>query len=498
MPFFKLDVPFKDKEEAKGLGAKWYPVGRYWYFQGEALPEGLWKWYPSYIEAEGKCGVYIDTETGEMLQSEKSVAESVETISGIEKYKSVSEVNKMIADIVYSTNEFRFIMVKGEVTNFSGKSGRHYYFAIKDEESVLPCVMWDSTAQYALKFVLEKGQQVALCGSLEYYREQGKAQLIVSSIENIGAGQANLELIRLKARLQAEGLFAPESKKIIPRHPKTVGIITSKNGQAIKDICKVAHKRNPYVQLLLFHVNVQGVKAVETIVEGIRILDKMGPDTIIVGRGGGSDEELNVYNDEKVVRAVADASTPIVSAVGHQGHWTLIDYAADMRAATPSEAAEETIPDIMVDVNRVGLLLKGIKDNMNGSLNKYRLSVEARLQAIEKNSPNNRLLEKRERLNHFCEIIDLNIKNIFRTNKENIQKYIDNINNGFKSIFKDYVSRFDVLLAELNGLSPTAKLAGGFGYVTKNGKPVASAKDVNSLDEINIKMHDGDIHATVN
>ena len=477
MAFFKLNVPFKDKDEAKKFGAKWYSEDKYWYYSGDDLPEGLRRWYPLYKPVDGKEGVYLDTETGEIIGDSSEITPvNNETVNDpYAKYRTVSEINRMISDIVNATNEFRAILVKGEVTNFDGKKGRHYYFAIKDDSALLPCVMWDSTAAYALKFKLEKGQQVAIAGSLEYYDAQGKAQLIVSTIENIGDGEANLAFIKLKAKLEAEGLFAPERKKSIPKHPKQVGIITSKNGQAIKDICKIAEKRNPYVQLILYHVNVQGVNAVSTIVNGIKTLDGMGLDTIIVGRGGGSDEELNSYNHERIVRAVAEAKTPIVSAVGHQGHWTLIDFVADKRVATPSEAAEETIPDVITDISRIELLKNTIRDRMKAIIENRRLLIKSTLSDIEKNSPQNRLNENKDRLKHFSELMDMNIR----------------------SAFQKYNNRFEVLLAELNGLSPTAKLVGGFGYVTKENKPVKNVADVKPGDDINIRMHDGDIAATV-
>ncbi len=477
MAFFKLNVPFKDKDEAKKFGAKWYSEDKYWYYSGDELPEGLRRWYPLYKPVDGKEGVYLDTETGEIIGDSSEITPvNNETVNDpYAKYRTVSEINRMISDIVNATNEFRAILVKGEVTNFDGKKGRHYYFAIKDDSALLPCVMWDSTADYALKFKLEKGQQVAIAGSLEYYDAQGKAQLIVSTIENIGDGEANLAFIKLKAKLEAEGLFAPERKKSIPKHPEQVGIITSKNGQAIKDICKIAEKRNPYVQLILYHVNVQGVNAVSTIVNGIKTLDGMGLDTIIVGRGGGSDEELNSYNHERIARAVAEAKTPIVSAVGHQGHWTLIDFVADKRVATPSEAAEETIPDVMTDISRIELLKNTIRDRMKAIIENRRLLIKSTLSDIEKNSPQNRLNENKDRLKHFSELMDMNIR----------------------SAFQKYNNRFEVLLAELNGLSPTAKLVGGFGYVTKGNKPVKNVADVKPGDDINIRMHDGDITATV-
>ena len=548
MAFYRLNVPFKDKDEAKSFGAKWYSEDKYWYYSGDKLPEGLYRWYPGYVKVEGKDGAYIDTETGELIEGSSSERNEFVIIDDVplndrsidfqsknqedeigekldiennkySRYRSVSEINRMISEIVNATSEFQHILVKGEVTNFDGKKGRHYYFAIKDENALLPCVMWDSTASYALKFKLEKGQKVALAGSLEFYENQGKAQLIVSAIENIGDGEANLAFLKLKAKLEAEGLFAIERKKPIPKHPSHVGIITSKNGQAIQDIQKIAKKRNPYVQLVLYHVNVQGVNAVNTIVKGIETLDKMGMDSIIVGRGGGSDEELNSYNDEKIARAVADAKTPIVSAVGHQGHWTLIDFVADKRVATPSEAAEETIPDVMTDIKRVKDIKASINNLMANAIKSRKLLVDTKLSAIEKNSPQNRLNEKKEKLKYTSEMLEMNIRSIYKTAQDNLKNLLESINSNMKLvyagyrekpqvlldglnanmkiIFGRYNNRFDGLLKELNALSPTAKLVGGFGYVTKDNKAVKNAADVTQGDQINIKMHDGDISATV-
>ena len=348
MGLYKLSVSFNEKDLVKAHGARWDALNKTWYYMGESLPKELERWYKAPVSNEN---------------AQPETTKSIENLDLPEKYKdyrSVTEVNRLISDKYAHVPEFYDILVKGEVTNYNGKKGAHYYFDIKDDNSLLPCRLWDSVAAEVLKFELEKGQFVAIAGRLEFFERSGQTQLIVREIENIGEGQSNLALIKLKAKLQAEGLFDVIHKKPIPKHPENVGIITSKNGQAIKDICKVAKKRNPYVQLILFHVNVQGINAVNTIVQGIKALDGMGLDSIIVGRGGGSDEELNVYNDEKIVRSVFEAKTPIVSAVGHEGHWTLIDYVSDKRVATPSEAAEETIPDVMTDLKRIELLRKAL------------------------------------------------------------------------------------------------------------------------------------------
>ena len=347
----------------------------------------------------------------------------------------------------------------------------------------------------------------------------GKVQLIVSRIENIGAGQANLALLRLEAKLKAEGLFDVVYKKIIPKHPKAVGIITSRFGQAIKDICKVANKRNPYVQLILFHVNVQGVNAVPTIIKGIKELDGMGLDTIIVGRGGGTDEELQVYNDESIVRAVFAAVTPIISAVGHQGHLTLIDSVADLRVATPSEAAEEAIPDLMKDVEKLNIIFKGINDSIRSRINERILKVNALKAKLEQNSPTHKYKEQSEKLSNLIRIMRMNIQSAYDYRKDRPKILLDSIHHSMirayearkdkpkfladslrTNILKAYESRvhsFEVLVAELEGLSPLAKLINGFGYITRDDEPVTYIAKVSPGDTVNIRIHDGEIEALV-
>ena len=458
---YRLNVPYQEKDEAKAYGARWNAMGRYWYFDGE-LPEGLKRWYPEAVPSKEPA---VSEDKGRLP----------ELFSDFDAYKTVTQVNDMIQNRFRTTAEFQFIMVKGEVTDFDGHKGRNYYFSIKDKESLLPCFLWEDTARSALGFELKAGQQVAITGSLELYRARAKSQLVVRSIINIGEGEASLEYLKLKARLEAEGLFDEEHKKPIPRHPRVIGIVTSKDGQAIKDIQKVAAKRNPYVQLLLYHVNVQGVNAVRTIVEGIRALDALRPDTIIVGRGGGSDEELIVYNDERIARAVYAARTPIVSAVGHEGHRPLIDLVADKRAATPTEAAEETVPDVMSDLRQIAQLKENLETLMRGQLERRHLQLDARRSRLETFNPLRLLKERRERLEALKGDLDRSMGRAVDLRKH----------------------RLEVLLANLHGLSPTAKLVRGFGYITVNEKPVASVREVDEGDRIDIRIHDGRIGAVV-
>lgn len=466
---YKLRVPFRLKDYAKEQGAQWNWEKKYWYYDGDTLPVGLKKWYEPDVEETANADV---PQQQAQTKGHSTKAESGDRAAG---YKTVSQVNAMIADTYFNTPDFQRILVKGEVTNYSGVNNGNYYFSIKDEKSILPCVMWKSEAKMGLSFQLEKGQQVAIAGCLDYFAPYGKSQLHALRIINIGEGEDNLAYEQLREKLRMEGLFDLAHKQLIPAHPKRIGIVTSKDGQAIRDICKVAGRRNPYAQLLLYHVNVQGKHAVSTIVEGLQKLDALNPDVIIVGRGGGSDEELKAYNDEAIARAVYEAVTPIVSAVGHEGHWTLIDETADKRAATPSEAAELVCPDIMAEIRQVQMKKDEMTKKMERLIEQRTLMLQTKMAVLEKNSPQRRLKEQTDRLEQANKLLCQNMQQIFEWKKH----------------------RFEMLVTRLDGLSPTAKLIHGFGYITSKDAPVVSAKDVKVSEEIRVLIHDGEITAQV-
>lgn len=462
---YRLNVPFAEKEEAKALGAKWNYREKYWYCPGE-LTDELRRWYVQPIDQPP-----AQTETS----PHQKEASPHQAEAGSDLYKTVTQINHLISNMFYATTAFQSVLVKGEVTNFSGTNNGNYYFAIKDEKSLLNCFMWASEAMAGLDFKLEKGQQVAICGNIEFYQATGKSQLHARSIINLGEGAANLAYLQLREKLRVEGLFDVAHKKPIPKHPDKVGVVTSKDGQAIRDICKVAWKRNPYVQIILYHVNVQGKNAVETIVEGIRTLDGTGVDVIIVGRGGGSDEELKAYNDEMIARTVYEAVTPIVSAVGHEGHWTLIDETADMRVATPSEAAESVCPDVMEVIRRLQHIKAEMKHNMENRVEQRKLLLNARVAALGKNNPEVIVKGQQERLAVLSQRLKQNMQGVYENKKH----------------------RCDVLTTKLHGLSPTAKLVNGFGYISSAQKPLVSVGQVKPSDEIEITISDGKIKATV-
>ena len=393
------------------------------------------------------------------------------------EFRTVSEVNRMIAETYQMTECLNDIFVKGEVTNYRGPNAGHRYFDIKEgDRAQLSCILWKGTyGRLGLKFELEPGMQVAIIGDLRLYEKTGKTSLHVNYICRLGEGEDNLKYQQLMDRLEKEGLFREDHKKPIPLFPKSVGVVTSMYGQARRDIEQIAKRRNPYVQLVLYHVNVQGEHAVSTIVEGIKKLDEMGLDSIIVGRGGGSDEELKAYKDEAIARAVYEAKTPIVSAVGHEGNWTLIDYVADRRCATPSEAAEITVPDVMTTVRRLRQLESNLRINMRNSLNVRELKLKALMKNLEALSPERLLKERMDRLKHLEE----------------------SLRQGMRRSLDLRMNRYEVLLAGLHGLSPTAKLVRGFGYISSKGRPLLSVGDLKVKDRVDIRIHDGEVRTVV-
>ncbi|MCR5487236.1 MAG: exodeoxyribonuclease VII large subunit [Lachnospiraceae bacterium] len=515
---YRLDVPYREKDEAKALGARWDPTGKYWYSM-EVPGGGLERWYRGTPGIQTTVSVVVSggAEGGVKNQTDPADRDG----DAYRNYMTVTGLCQMIEGKFQTIPEFQTVYVKGEVTNSGGhKEGGHYYFSIKDEESLIGCIMFSSVAEAKLKFSLEDGKKVAIVGNIDFYTKTGKSQIRVSDITDIGKGEAMLALIRLKQKLEAENLFDPALKKPVPAFAKTVGIVTSKSGQAIQDIVAVAKMKNPYVQLILYPVNVQGRDAVPTIKKGIRTLDQLQPDAIIVGRGGGSVEELMAFNDEGVIREVFAAKTPIISAVGHAGNQTLIDLVADAWATTPTKAAEMVLADVMSAINRAKELKTGIEAQMRSHLKNRRYQLEAKRAGIEKYNPEAMIRERREKASSLMLKLNSRMEGIFRERKhrsemlseglrrlspqvmiaqrkDEAQRMQENIRIRMASILEERKHRYEVLLAGLNGLSPTAKLVNGFGYVSHEEKPVLSVKELKSGDEVSIRIHDGEILSEV-
>ncbi len=393
------------------------------------------------------------------------------------KEYTVSALNNYIKRMLDNDLVLRNIVVAGEVSNCTYHGSGHIYFTIKDTASALSCMMYKSKRENGLKFKLETGMQVVVSGNVSVFERDGRYQLYANSIKAVVDEKGKLyeEYEKLKVKLYEEGLFDFEIKKPIPAHPKAVGIVTAPTGAAIQDIINISKRRNPYVQLYLYPAKVQGDGAAATIVKGIEALDKMGLDTIIIGRGGGSIEDLWAFNEEIVARAIYAAKTPIISGTGHEVDNTIADYAADLRAPTPSAAAELAIDNVVDTINKVNNLNDSIRRGFMFRYNeiKYRYSD---------------LRNNLERLKPEATL---------RSKQFDLEKLTDRLHQLMSDKLSKTKHRLTVDIERLNGLSPTAKLINGFGYISHDGNPVMGVADVKSGDKLEIIMHDGTVSATV-
>ena len=393
------------------------------------------------------------------------------------KYYTVGQINTYIKNMIDSDYLLKNLVIKGEVSNCKYHSMGHIYFSLKDETGSMRSVMFKGNVISGLKFRLEDGQSVYVQGSISVYERDGAYQLYARKIvqDEDTKGKLFAEYEKLKARLYEEGLFDFEVKKKIPEYPKKVGIVTAETGAAIQDIMNIAKRRNPYVQLILYPAKVQGEGAAETIARGIKKLDAMGLDTIIVGRGGGSIEDLWAFNEEIVARAIYDAKTPIISGTGHEVDNTIADYVADLRAPTPSAAAELAIPDIMSTIRNISSLRLQLDRSIINIVNEHRSRLQNLKLRIESKSPEKLLHDRQQYLSVLT----------------------DGLHNSMNNKLNSYKNRLEVSVARLDGLSPTAKLKGGFGYVEAGDKPLTSVKQVKSGDEVRITLSDGNLSTLV-
>lgn len=387
---------------------------------------------------------------------------------------TVSQVNTYIKNMFAQDFFLKRVYVKGEVSNCKYHTSGHIYFTLKDESTTLACIMFAGKRK-GLKFRLEEGQKVIVGGSVEIFERDGKYQLYASEITLDGAGELYLRFEALKRELAEMGMFAEEYKQPIPKYAKTVGIVTAATGAAVRDIIQVSKRRNPYVQLILYPAQVQGEGAKESIVKGIQMLDAYGVDVMIVGRGGGSIEDLWAFNEEMVARAIFDSSTPVISAVGHETDVTIADYVADLRAPTPSAAAELAVCDMQEVFRKIQQYEESLKGGLKQQVDSKRQQYEnykLRLRAL---SPESKVREKQ-----------MQLLGLERRVQEGMQRYIE-----------QYRHKFQLYIERMNGLSPAAKLNQGYAFVAKDTKAVKSIGDVKKDDLLEINVIDGTIQTKV-
>lgn len=388
---------------------------------------------------------------------------------------TVKQVNSYIKNMFTQDFMLNRIYVKGEVSNCKYHTSGHIYFSLKDESGTIACVMF-AGQRGGLSFHMREGQQIIVLGSVNVYERTGSYQLYAQEIRLDGEGTLYEKYQMLKQELEEMGMFAPEYKKAIPRYAKRIGVVTAPTGAAVRDIMNISARRNPYVQLLLYPAQVQGEGAKESIVRGIRMLETKNVDVIIVGRGGGSIEDLWAFNDECVARAIFDCQVPVISAVGHETDVTIADYVADLRAPTPSAAAELAVWDYRQLQGYLDECRLRMNRSMTGTIriNRLRLKeLDVRLSYLH---PRHKLQDQQQRL------IEL---------EEELRTLM-------RDLVKEARHRLAIQIEKLNGLSPVRKLNQGFAYVEEaDGGVVKSIRQVEKGDELTVYVTDGLIRTSV-
>lgn len=388
---------------------------------------------------------------------------------------SVGQVNSYIKNMFAQDFMLSRIYVRGEVSNCKYHTSGHLYFSLKDASGTIACVMFAGQRR-GLAFRMKDGDKVIVGGSVNVYERDGKYQLYAREISLEGAGLLYERFLALKKELEEMGMFALEYKQPIPFYVKRLGVVTAPTGAVIQDIRNVAYRRNPYVQIVLYPALVQGEGAVESIVRGIETLDRLQLDVLIVGRGGGSIEDLWAFNEEPVARAIFNCETPVISAVGHETDTTIADYVADLRAPTPSAAAELAVTDI-----------RGILERMNQYRRRMNYSLQTQVQQAR-----TRLQSYQARWNY------LNPVQRLEKQKDRLADAERRLQENMEAVLQNKRHRLELYIRQMQGLSPLDKLNQGFSYVeNQEQRPVTRIAQVQEGELLKIQVTDGTIEAEV-
>lgn len=388
---------------------------------------------------------------------------------------SVSQLTMHLKNIIENDLMLSRVNVRGEISNFKYHSSGHMYFTLKDENAKIKCVMFRGYNAF-LRFRPEDGMSVIIEGNISVYEKDGQYQLYCSRMEPDGIGGLYLAYEQLKEKLQREGIFDAERKKQLPAFPRRIGVATSPTGAVIRDIINVATKRFYKSNILLYPVKVQGDGAAETIVEAIKYFNRMNEiDVIIIGRGGGSIEELWAFNEEILARAISESRIPVISAVGHETDFTIADFASDMRASTPSHAAEIAVPSLDDLVYKLGSIKGTISSKFRNNISEKSYYVKGMVESIKRNSPKNRIIQ--------------------------YIQYVDNAQSKINLLTQNRISAFEntysVLVGKLDTLSPVKTLNRGYSIITKDENVISSVKMAKKEDNVKVYMQDGCIDCKV-
>ena len=413
------------------------------------------------------------------------------------EYLKISELNNYIKSVLDKDTFLNKVYLKGEISNFKNHTRGHLYFTLKDDTSRISAVMFQSSA-VKLTFVPEDGMNVLVSGRISAYPAQGSYQIYVETMEPDGLGALYIEYEKLKKKLAAQGMFAPEHKVPIPKFPERVGVITAPTGAAVRDIMSTIKRRYPMCEAILFPCLVQGKDAAPNIVRQIKRADAYGVDTIIVGRGGGSIEDLWAFNEEIVAQAIYDCVTPIISAVGHEIDWTIADFVADLRAPTPTGAAEMAVPTVIDIKTLIDNYKIRLNKNIKNMVNTKFIKLRSLKQSFILKNPMSMYEVKEQKLDTLIETINKDIKNIIndkenKLNKIKLSVVLQNPHN----LIKDKKIKFDLLVNTLKLVNPLGILDKGYSLVEVNNKIIKSSNDVKVSDMLSIRLHEGSIKAEV-
>ena len=414
-----------------------------------------------------------------------------------DKYITITQLTRYIKYKIDNDVHLNQVFIKGEISNFKAHSRGHYYFTLKDEGSRINAVMF-ATQTKSLKFMPEDGMKVLVTGKISVYEANGGYQIYVSDMVEDGIGNLYIAYEQLKKKLEGLGLFDPSVKKKIPRIPKTVGVVTAPTGAAIRDILSTIKRRFPLTEVILFPALVQGEAAADSIVSQIKKAESYDIDTLIVGRGGGSIEDMWCFNEEKVAYAIYDCKIPVISAVGHEIDFTIADFVADLRAPTPTGAAELAVPNEADVINYIDQLkLRGrkslinkitiLKQKLDDITNKYVLKNPISIYQI-----------KEQKFDTLIDKLKYNIKNLYNYK----EKQFLNIKSSYilknpEKLIENKKNKYLQIISKLDALSPLSTIKRGYGIIKKDDKVITSIKSVNKKDKISLELSDGKIDAEV-
>ncbi len=435
------------------------------------------------------------------------------------KYYSITALNRAIKNMFDSKPELNRVYIKGEISNFKHHSRGHLYFTLKDENSRISAVMFASNAS-SIKFEPEDGMKVLVSGRVTVYEATGGYQIYVDQMDLDGLGNLYLEFEKLKKKLQEQGLFNPEHKRPIPRFPKRIGIVTAPTGAAIRDILSTIKRRYPICETILFPALVQGTGSKESIVEQITRAQDFDLDVIICGRGGGSIEDLWSFNEECVARAIYNSKIPIISAVGHEIDFTIADFVADLRAPTPTGAAEMAVPNLVDLKTLITQYQIRANENIKNIINYNQKRLDSLKNAYVIKNPLALYEAKEQKLDNYIDNLNKYIKQLLDTyntrlinikqsyvlknplapyeiKKEKLKGYVDIINKIIQNNLNTYNHQYALVINKLELLNPLNILNKGYSLVTKEDKIIKDTKDLNINDKLNIRFHKGTIKAQV-